>query len=371
MDYEVDFLAVGDGERSGDAIALRFGNLGGPRNEQFVAVIDGGTKDSGEKLVKFVRQRYGADTLDLAVSTHPDGDHASGLAVVLEQLTVIELWMHRPWEHSAEIRNMFRDGRITDQSLDERLRASLEDANELERIAKRKGIRIVEPFAGETTAGRFLRVLGPTRPYYEELLPHFRDCPETKTAAFSVLNGIYRAGATVLEAARKVLESWGIETLTDPEEDATSAENNSSVILLLNIDGQQRVLFTADAGVPALERAASYAESLGIPLNTVPRVQIPHHGSKRNVGPTILDRIIGPKLPQGDPKVDSKNAIASAAPEGEPKHPAKKVLNAFKRRGARCHSTKGSDLCWSTPGASAREGYGPAPSEPFYSEVDE
>ena len=25
--YEIDFLAVGDGEKSGDAIALRFGNL--------------------------------------------------------------------------------------------------------------------------------------------------------------------------------------------------------------------------------------------------------------------------------------------------------------------------------------------------------
>jgi hypothetical protein len=27
MAYEIDFLAVGDGERSGDAIAMRFGNV--------------------------------------------------------------------------------------------------------------------------------------------------------------------------------------------------------------------------------------------------------------------------------------------------------------------------------------------------------
>ena len=30
MPYEIDFLAVGDGDSS-DAIALRFGNLSGPR----------------------------------------------------------------------------------------------------------------------------------------------------------------------------------------------------------------------------------------------------------------------------------------------------------------------------------------------------
>ena len=41
MGYEVDFLPVGDGEKSGDAISLRFGNLFGGRNEQVVIIIDG------------------------------------------------------------------------------------------------------------------------------------------------------------------------------------------------------------------------------------------------------------------------------------------------------------------------------------------
>lgn len=39
--YEIDFLAVGDGERSGDAIAVRYGSPGAYR----VMVVDGGTKD--------------------------------------------------------------------------------------------------------------------------------------------------------------------------------------------------------------------------------------------------------------------------------------------------------------------------------------
>ena len=43
MGLEIDFLSVGEGEKSGDAIALRYGNLFGPRSEQTVLVIDGGT----------------------------------------------------------------------------------------------------------------------------------------------------------------------------------------------------------------------------------------------------------------------------------------------------------------------------------------
>ena len=52
MAYEVDYIPVGDGEKSGDAFVLRFGNLSGPRNEQSIVVIDGGFKESGELLVE-------------------------------------------------------------------------------------------------------------------------------------------------------------------------------------------------------------------------------------------------------------------------------------------------------------------------------
>ena len=49
MGIEIDFLPVGDGEER-RAIALRFGNLFGPPNEQVVMVIDGGTQKSGSGL---------------------------------------------------------------------------------------------------------------------------------------------------------------------------------------------------------------------------------------------------------------------------------------------------------------------------------
>ncbi len=126
MGYEIDFLPVGDGSKSGDAIAIRYGNLYGSRSEQTVIVIDGGTKVSGQKLVEHIRNYYGTNVVDLVVCTHPDGDHASGLSVVLEELTVKRLWMHRPWEYSSTIRDAISDGRATDNSLAETLSESIQ-----------------------------------------------------------------------------------------------------------------------------------------------------------------------------------------------------------------------------------------------------
>ena len=88
MGYEVDFLKVGEESNSGDAIPLRYGDLHGDRSSQYVVVIDAGFKETGPDVVKFVRKRYQTSVVDLAISTHPDGDHAAGLGIVLEELEV-------------------------------------------------------------------------------------------------------------------------------------------------------------------------------------------------------------------------------------------------------------------------------------------
>lgn len=371
MGFEVDFLPVGNGEKSGDAIAVRFGNLTGSWREQFVMVIDGGTQESGQALVDHIQQVYGTTYVDLAVSTHPDGDHASGLYLVLEQLKVGRLWMHRPWEHSPDIKHMFDDGTLSNDRLSEGMKKALTDAWDLEKLAKRKGIRITEPFSDNEANGQYegIFVLGPSEDYYQSLLPHYRDLPDLKESAAGALGSLLRAmGKGVVALAERVLESWGKETLADPADDATSAENNSSAILLLRLYGQD-LLFTGDAGVPALERAANFAEFGGVDLQACRFQQVPHHGSKRNVGPTLLDRIVGPKLaaPGGAP---TKTVFISAGKEGNPKHPAKKVVNAYIRRGARVCATQGTALRHSFE-APARQGWGPATPLPFSREVDE
>src|SRR5262245_9267602 len=91
--FEIDFLPVGEESKSGDAIAMRWGDA----SSFYVAVVDGGTQEAGERLVRHVREAYGASFINLAINTHPDGDHSAGLAVVLDNMRVDQLWMHRPW----------------------------------------------------------------------------------------------------------------------------------------------------------------------------------------------------------------------------------------------------------------------------------
>ena len=104
--FEIDFLPVGEKSKSADAIAMRFGDFGGSADKQFVVVVDGGTQESGKALVAHINNYYRTNVVDIAVLTHPDSDHASGLKVVLEEMTVGHLLMHKPWEHSSERRHM-------------------------------------------------------------------------------------------------------------------------------------------------------------------------------------------------------------------------------------------------------------------------
>ncbi len=368
MGFEIDFLAVGEGARSGDAIALRWGNLFGPRDQQFVMVVDGGNKDSGDALVSHIEAYYGTSEIDLVLNSHPDADHASGLSVVLEEMTVKKLWMHRPWTRLEHIHDLVQDGRITQDSLQARIEEALEAAYALEEIAVEKGIPIWEPFTSVPMArgGATIRVLGPSEAYYTELLPQFDDMPSLHEAAVaSYSEGRYRLAKS--DAVFNSVQLWTQETLEDPDDEEVRAENNSSVILLLQIDGEQ-ILLTADAGVPALIRAYRRAAALGIDLRQCCFYQVPHHGSRRNIGPSILDAIVGPKLPFGS--ASKATAYVSAAPEAGPKHPSAKVTNAFRRRGVQVVGTQGKSLCYSR-NAPQRYGWVAASALPLLTEGTE
>jgi beta-lactamase superfamily II metal-dependent hydrolase len=358
MPYQIDFFPVGDGEHSGDAIALRFGDFSDPMQTQ-VVVIDGGFQSSGEALVKHITEVYGTTYVDVVVSTHPDRDHSSGLSVVLEGLKVGQLWMHKPWEHTQDIAKMFKDGRVTDMGVAEGIRKSLEDVRYLETLATRKDIPIVEPFTGVTDSTKSLVVLGPSVTFYESLLPDFRCTPTPKYE--SLLKMLAHGAGNVVA---KVAEAIGVETLTEPE--GTHAENNSSVILLLMV-GEHCILFTADTGVPALNEAAARLESVGFDFNKFRIVQIPHHGSKHNVGPQILDRLLGPKR---GVDVVVRRAVVSVSPDAHTKgHPSRRVVNAFRRRGARPQGTLGKVLMFES--GAPRAGWTSAPDVPFYDEVED
>ena len=339
MGYEVDVIGVGKESKNGDAIALRWGNLHGDRTEQKIVLIDGGFQDTGQDVVDHIKDHYATTLIDAVVSTHPDQDHVNGLHVVLDELTVKELWIHQPWEHNQGLAEKFLDGRVTDESIGRRLKESLDTAADLVAKAESRRIHIVEPFLGISLYNQDeFRVLGPTREYYESLIPEFDGMPHAKATIASMLAEIT---GSVARAMKNFNSRWGVDELD--EDDTTSAKNNSSAITLLTVEGRY-LLFTGDAGITALNPAADELDAIrnGVALRLI---QIPHHGSRRNVGPNILNRLIGEPVRQGEKR--TTRAFASTAKKGEPKHPRKAVMNAFTHRGVNAVATRGRTICYS------------------------
>jgi hypothetical protein len=132
---------------------------------------------------------------------------------------------------------------------------------------------------------------------YEGLMPQFRDTPapdqDMLTALGHWLDGI---GRRITRTIRKVLpEAWDIETLR--EGGTTAAENESSVVLYGDL-GEGGILLTGDAGLRALWTTVAYAGTRGIDLSKLWLFQVPHHGSRNNIAPSVLDRIVGPPVRQ-------------------------------------------------------------------------
>jgi beta-lactamase superfamily II metal-dependent hydrolase len=158
-------------------------------------------------------------------------------------------------------------------------------------------------------------------------------------------------------------ETFDIETLQDKGE--TSPQNNSSAITLIE-HNDMKFLFTGDAGIEALELASEELEYLGNARGSYTLVQIPHHASRHNVGPTILTKLLGDKLSNRNQK--RGNAYASAAKNCED-HPKKIVINAFTRRGYPVTSTEGLGKVFHNLETN-RPGWSASTPHPLYAEVE-
>lgn len=339
--YEVDLLPVEnpdqDGGKSGDAIAMRFDRRDGQGTA--VVVIDGGFRDIGDDLVEHIQEYYGTKTVDLMISTHPDQDHVNGLVAVVNGLTVRRLLIHQPRLHTNRL------GDFT----------NLEALDELLKVARRRGVTITEPFTGQTYFGGQVRILGPTRDYYRQLLGRQTTSQAIRAKASFSWPELFFGRQDALSRTRLSLPP---ETLTDDVE--TAARNSSSVVTLVTVDAR-RLLFTGDAGIEALEHAAvEYERAVGkFDDSPLALFQGPHHGSRHNLGPTILNRILGTPEAPFNPGCTAVISSAKAAP----KHPSPKVVNALARRGCKVLATEGNKLV-SSNGASPRPGWSPAQALP-------
>lgn len=332
----VVFLPIGDNQ-CGDAIAIRVWDSENPSNQNII-LIDGGYKEDWKKVQHLVKEKFKASKIDLVVSTHLDGDHIAGLVGVMENIPVDRLWMHLPWEHSGDFLAS-RQEEFNSLSVTNWLKNSLSNSNDLALAAEAAGITPEEPFAGKqfTTELITLTVLGPTSSYYSELLPQILDKSVAKAAAApappnrSLVDELSKVLGGLKEIGENILESHHIELLKD--EGDTTPSNNSSTIMLLEIpEESKKLLFTGDAGKQALAYAYEEYVAGGHITGELDFVQVPHHGSRRNVGPTILNKFLGERTPSKDDRRGTAfvSAVKNCTKHG---HPKKIATNAFRRRG--------------------------------------
>lgn len=329
MKFEIDFLPVGEG--NADAICVR-------HDAPFLStvhVIDGGYSSTSETIIRHVETYYGKDTViaNMVVS-HADDDHAAGLVGVIRHFKVNSLWVNLPWRYAAEVIDEFH-GNFTVQGLIADMKARHPFLVELEEVATARGTFIREAFQG-AQIGNFT-VLAPSRARYLKLIPDFDKTPQAypEKKFEGILGGLFEVAK---DAAEKVADYFGYETLDDnPPE--TSASNESSVVQLGDLAGTS-VLLTGDAGPIALSEAADYAELLGR-LKSPNFVQVPHHGSRRNVTPAVLDRWLGARLNDGS-TTRGTAFVSVGSGEDAKRYPRAKVKNAFRRRGYPVHATRGS-----------------------------
>jgi len=324
--YEIDFFVAGEGERSGDAIALRYTTPG--RAEPIVGVIDAGFLSNGEELVKHIPKYYGTDRVDFVLSTHPDADHINGMGEVVRELDVRCLLIHRPKLHGYASNT------------------GSKPAEELVKLAKAKGASVVEPFAGVSGYGDSFVIAGPTKDFYEAMLAE--QTTTIKEAAAPRLSLAQRfVGTSVVKAVRRALSSFPIERDFD-DADGDNPRNNSSAILSLMIDGRH-LLFFGDAGVPAITDAMDFLDGQELTKEWPKLIVLPHHGSRHNLDLSTVHRILGAHT-------DSMwgHAVASVSEESD--NPSPRVANAVGRRGYRVYATAGSGfrVPWNAP---ARPGW--------------
>lgn len=299
--FEIDMLSLGDADsilitKWVDGLAKR-------------VLVDGGYASSASQVREFLRARD-VNYIDHVVCSHLHEDHSGGLVELVKDQTLqfSKAWMHMPWQYDdlSEVQGLAGN---TSSKRAQIVGKSLQNVEQLYAALWNRGIEVEEPFAGDEIA--FLTVCGPSQSYYSELVSQFASFDKLKESSQAIELSIQE-----LDKKDTVFKSSSRTLLENP---ATPPENNSSVILG-TFHEDKKYLFTADAGVDALCSAKDAYD-----LSDCHWMQIPHHGSWRNVNVDLIDHF--------EPDIAYVSAV------GNRKHPRRAVVNAFKNVGTKVYST--------------------------------
>lgn len=334
MAFEIDLLPVGSEKKSGDCIAMRYGDLVNGKRQQTVIVVDGGYKDTWLKTLKpHLRNYYNCEYdgklhIDIVILSHPDQDHVSGLVEMAKdpEVEIDQVWMHKPWEELTT--SWFKDGRITKESLKERLGDAFDKAKELADISWTRNVKLLDVGPIPIKNGALITILGPSKEFYKTCIANCEKTPNQAEKVDDLAQTQGTNGKIEFEPYLRGLIKW-----YDDKEN-TSPINESSLIILFQYE-ETKVLLTGDAGKNGLSQAIIYASEKGIRLNNCTIVKMPHHGSRKNINPKILDALKG-----------SKYFFFSCASDDEGHHPSMRLINLMIEKGMKNYKTGGTILHW-------------------------
>ncbi len=177
--------------------------------------------------------------------------------------------------------------------------------------------------------GEELHICSLSKEFYLELLVETNKTPleddtENSKSLLKKTTDIFTEAPKYIFA---LIESWFDDSLRENEK--TSPDNETSVVIRGIVDNKG-FLLCGDAGIRALNKAMDYLETNGEDIkDKVDFYQIPHHGGRHNISPSLLDRMLGHIVEEGE--TINKSAFASVAKNSD--HPLRMVTNAYIRRG--------------------------------------
>jgi len=309
MDFVIDFISVGNA----DAIIVWEKKDG----QDIIIFVDGGKTGNGKDVIEhynnFIKPNINNPVL-IIVNSHPHADHINGLLEIVEHFEnqISYAIYNDPLKHiSTEREQEILDHYDEDPDINH-LYEVFEKVKKLNDLCSKYSIKRIDAFSDLDYGGLF-QILSPSRAFYKEKVDFFTNVANLKQNDYTK-----KGGAEVNE------EVEGLKPceIVDEKNDASPENLTSSIIEFTSSNGK-KYLLTGDCGVDSFNSA----EENGFTLNGYEAVQLPHHGSRRNVNSTWLY------------KLSPEFFVASA--DGSKKHPRKAVISCIKKNieGCKVYST--------------------------------
>lgn len=309
MDFIIDFVSVDNA----DAIVVWIKKEG----QDYVLFIDGGKTGDGNKVIEhydtFIAP-YVFNPAIVVVNSHPHNDHINGMIEIVNHFkekiasaVYNDPLLHIPQQKQQQI----LEERQKDEDINH-LYETLEKVKTLNELCKKYGINQVPAFSDD--GGNYwnlFQIVSPSVAFYKERVEYFTNLDVLLKEDFTK-----KGDAEVNEAVEGVIAC----EVVDEKNDASPENLTSTVIKLTDSQGRNFIL-TADAGVASFDSAIENGFNL---TDNNLLVQLPHHGSRRNVNTNWIC------------KFNPAFYVASAA--GTKKHPRKAVIACIKKNLPNCRA---------------------------------